>query len=113
VKIGRLRRRITLLAPGDSQDPDSGIITSGDWLAVATNVPAAIEPLSAREFIAAGARQTNVTTRISIRWRDDVTATMRCADETGTIYAIEQVLGDNKSGREYLTLVCSQGEEQG
>lgn len=112
MNIGRLRHRITLLASTSGPDPDTGIYTEGGWTPVGPDVAAAIEPLSAREFIAAGATQAAVSHRITIRYRTDVTAKMRCVDEDGKIYAIQQVLPDKNSGREYLTLVCTQGVEQ-
>lgn len=112
MKIGKLRRRIQVLQAGSGQDPDSGIWTEGTWTPIGADVAAAIEPLSAREFIAAASTQASVTHRITIRYRADVTAKMRCVDEQGKIYAIEQVLPDKDSGREYLTLVCTQGVEQ-
>jgi SPP1 family predicted phage head-tail adaptor len=111
MNIGKLRRRVTVLTPGGGIDPDTGIVSGAGWTPLGADEPAAIEPLSAREFIASGATQAAVTHRITIRWRADVTAKMRCVDEDGTIYAIEQVLPDKKTGREYLTLVCTQGQE--
>lgn len=112
MKIGSLRRRIQLLQAGSGQDPDTGIWTEGNWVPVGPGLAAAIEPLSAREYIASAATQAVVTHRITIRYRTDVTAKMRCVDGDGKIYAIQAVLPDKKSGHEYLTLVCTQGEEQ-
>lgn len=113
MNIGKLRHRITLLQSTSGPDPDTGIYTEGGWSPVGPDVAAAIEPLSAREFIAAGATQAAVSHRITIRYRTYVTAKMRCVDEDGKIYTIEgPPLPDKKTGREYLTLVCSQAEGQ-
>lgn len=113
MQIGKLRRRITLRTGAETQDPDTGILTPGGAV-VATGIPAAIEPLSVREFIASGASQAQVTTRITIRYRDDVVATMVVEDDRGKVYTIEgPPLPDKKSGMEYLTLACSERTDAG
>ena len=109
MRNGKLRHRITLQRPGLSQDPASGEMLPG-WQDVAA-VWASIEPLSAREFIAAQAGQSEVTARIVIRHRD-VDATMR-ALHRGKVYNIHGVLADPKSGLEYLTLPVSEGARDG
>lgn len=101
MNAGRLRHRVTLRNRVETQDATTGAL-SVTWTDVAT-VWAAVEPLSAREFIAAQAVSSQVTTRITIRFRDDVTPKMR-AVHGSTVYDITGVLADPKSGREYLTL---------
>lgn len=91
------------------QDSQTGEITYV-W-SVFAEVWAAIEPISAREFIAAQAQQSKVTTRITIRHRPGVTAGMRVL-HLGKIFNIEGVLTDKVSGLEYLTLPCSEGVRQ-
>ena len=110
MRNGKLRHRITLQRPGLSQDPQTGEMIPG-WQDVAT-VWASIEPLSAREFIAAQAGQSEVSARVVIRHRDDVDATMR-ALYRGKLYNIHGVLADPKSGLEYLTLPVSEGVNDG
>ncbi|HDG7399279.1 phage head closure protein, partial [Klebsiella pneumoniae] len=53
-----------------------------------------------------------VTTRITIRYREGVTRKHRILFR-GRIYNIEGVLPDPRSGREYLTLPCSEGANDG
>ncbi len=106
MKAGSLRHRVTLQRLTITQDSSSGDTTES-WTDVAT-VWAAIEPLSARDFIAAQAEQSKVTARIVIRARDDVTAAMR-VKHGQTLYDIEGVLPDKDSGREYITLAVAQG----
>lgn len=109
MKIGTLRRRITLLqgGGGGQPDPDTGILTEGGWTALATDLPASIEPVSAREFIASAAGQARVSTRITIRYLEGVTSQLRVQDDRGKVYSIEgPPLADKQSGLEYLTLVC-------
>lgn len=106
LSAGRLRHRIRIERPDYTQDPITGEMVLS-WELVADKVPAAIEPLSAREFIAAQATQSAVTARIVIR-RRDIDATMRIIHR-GRIYNIHGVLADPESGLEYLTLPCSEG----
>ena len=74
----------------------------------------AIEPLSARAFIAAQAAQSEVTGQLVMRYRPSlqVDSTMRIR-HGGKIYNIEGVLPDNESGREHITLPYSEGLNDG
>lgn len=111
LSAGRLRHRVRIERPDYVQDPITGEMVKG-WELVADKVPAAIEPLSAREFIAAQAVQSAVTARIVIRRRSDIDATMRILHR-GRVYNIHGVLPDPESGLEYLTLPCSEGVNDG
>lgn len=105
---GRLRHRIILQKQQETQDPQSGAIVV-TWIDVAT-VWAAIEPVSAREFVSAQNEISKITTKIIVRYRDDVTAKMRAYHAFKRMYYnIEGVLSDKESGLEYLTLPCSEG----
>lgn len=107
MQIGTLRHRIALYAIQRVQDPSTGIITE-DYGPVATGIWASVEPLSAREFIAGQATQAQATTRIVIRHREGVNATMRVLHR-GTFYDLAgPPLPDKDSGLEYLTLLCKQ-----
>ncbi len=103
-----LRHRVTIQKPVETQDTDSGAVIVS-WQDVAT-VWSEIAPLSAREFIAAQAEDSKINTRITIRYRNDVTAKMRLYHSSKDMYYnIEGVLSDKDSGLEYLTLPCSEG----
>lgn len=110
MQIGKLRHRVRIERPATTQDPDTGEMVAG-WETVAT-VWASVEPLSAREFIAAQAGQSEVTARVMMRHRDGITADMRLVHR-GQVYNIEGVLPDPKSGRHYLTLPVSEGVNDG
>src|SRR5699024_1123389 len=97
---------VQLQENGYSQDPDTGEMVEG-WATTASPW-AAIEPLSGREYLAAGAEQSEVKNRVTIRYRDDVTADMRIKYRD-RYYNILAVLPDNDSGIEHLTLMCSEG----
>ena len=110
MQAGRLRHKVTIQEPVKSQDPETGAVING-WRDVVT-VWAEITDLSAREFIAAQAVNSAVTTRIVIRFRRGVTNRNRIMYQ-GDIYNITGVLADNRSGREYLTLPCVKGVNDG
>lgn len=105
LKAGNLRHRIALQRKQQTQNPQTGAMVT-TWVTEAT-VPAAVEPLSAREFIAAQAVQSDVSVRIRVRYRPGITAAMRLLHD-GKVYNITGVLADKDSGREYLTLPCSE-----
>ncbi len=110
MQAGKLRHRIRLQKPVRSQSPVTGAIVNS-WADVAT-LWANVTDVSVREFVAAQAGQSELTTRITIRYRSDVSAKHRIIFR-GKIYNIHGVLADDKSGSEYLTLPCSQGVNDG
>lgn len=109
----RIEQKVKLLdSNGDVyQDPETGE-TRDEWVEVAT-VWAAIEPLSAREFVQSQTMESKVSARIVIRHRDDVNAAMRLVHvRTGrpdVIYNPQGILPDADSGLEYITMPCSTG----
>ena len=110
MQAGKLRHRVTLQEPIKEQNPTTGAVIN-TWRDVA-NIWADVTALSAREFIAAQASQGDITTRITIRFRAGVTRKNRILFRSA-IYNIEGVLPDPRSGREYLTLPCSEGASDG
>lgn len=111
LKAGRLRHRVDIQARQDVQDPNTGDVTP-TWVTVWPNVPAAIEPLSAREFIAAQAVQSQVVARITMRYRQGLDASMRILHKS-TVYNIAGLLPDKDSGLEYFTVPVSAGVNNG
>lgn len=110
---GQLRHRVAIERNISTRSGTTGELTES-WEPV-DEVWAQISPLSARDFIAAQAVQSQMTARILLRWRNDLTATMRIRDvESGVIYSIQgEPLPDNRSGREWLTLLVSTGVNDG
>lgn len=106
---GKLRHRVVLQEKTSFQDTHGDMVE--DWSPVAT-LWAAIEPLSAREFVASQALQSAVTVRITIRYRAGVVPTMRLLHGS-KVYTIAGVLSDPDSGLEYLTLPCTEGVAEG
>lgn len=110
MQAGRLRHRVKIQKPVNIQDPVTGVITPS-WQDT-VSVWAEVYPLSAREFVAAQAGQAEISARITIRYRPDLTAKHRIIFR-GKVYNIEGVLPDPVSGLEYFTLPCSQGVNDG
>lgn len=106
---GKLRHRVSLQQQVHTQNPVTGEIVI-TWLEIA-EIWAAIEPLSAREFIAAQATQSQVTGKLVIRERT-IDASMRIVHGT-TVYNLHGVLRDPLSGREYITIPVSTGVNNG
>jgi SPP1 family predicted phage head-tail adaptor len=73
---------------------------------------AAVEPVSAREFVASQSLQSQVVARVTVRYRSDIEATMRIRHR-GQLFNIEGQLPDKVSGLEYLTLAVSAGVNDG
>lgn len=110
MQAGKLRHRVTIQEPVQLQDSESGGVVPS-WLDIAT-VWAEVYPLSAREFISAQAEQSEVTTRITIRYRPGITNKHRILFRQ-QVFNITGVLPDPDSGMEYLTLPCSEGVNDG
>lgn len=106
VAAGKLRHRVELQRSTPGQDPHTGAPIE-DWQTFA-EVWADVAPLSAREFLAASAEQSEVQNKITIRYRDDVDATCRVLHR-GKWFAIQGVLPDAESGLEHLTIMASEG----
>lgn len=110
VHAGKLRHRVVIQSRTQTQDENTGAVTIG-WADFKT-VWASIEPLSAREFIQSSAVQSDINSRIVIRYLEGVDATMRILHRDA-IYNIRGVLSDKVSGLEYLTLPCASGVSEG
>lgn len=110
MQAGKLNKRVSLQRPARVQNPVSGAMVDG-WVEVRKQY-ASIEPLSANDFIAAAAAQSEVQCRIVLCWRDDIDRTWRIV-HAGRVYTIKGVLPDRETGREYLTLPCSEGVRHG
>jgi SPP1 family predicted phage head-tail adaptor len=106
---GKLRHRITIQEFASIQD-SNGDVTE-DWFDFSTSVPAAIEPLSVREFLQSATEQNQSMARITIRYRA-LPAKFRILHKS-KIYNPAGVLADKDSGIEYLSIPCSEGVNAG
>lgn len=117
VNAGDLRHRVAIQERVEEQDEDSGAIfwtwetvndERGDWSSLAAQKL----PLSAREFEAAAAIQAQVSTRFVMRWMTGVAPKMRLVHD-GKTYDINGVMEDQDTGRDYMTLSCTEGVNAG
>ena len=112
MRAGALRHRITFQSPDLIQDPGTGEMLQG-WATVWEKVPASVEPLSARDLIAAQAGQSEASGRMVIRYRAGVLPTMRILHR-GDVYNIQgPPMPDPASGLEYLTILVAKGLNDG
>ncbi|MGX1179387.1 SPP1 family predicted phage head-tail adaptor [Pseudomonas sp. IAP-CY TE4608] len=112
MNAGDLRHPIEIQQLTALRDPGTGEFGEPAWQPLA-NTWASVEPLSAKDLIAAQAAQSEATARIVIRYRPDILPTMRIVHR-GQIYSIEgPPLEDDKSGLEYLTILVSKGVKDG
>lgn len=109
MRIGALRHWVVIQQLARTLDGSGNTVEA--WSDFAS-VYAEVAPLSAREFVAGQAVQSGVDTRITIRYLAGVRPTMRILHD-GRLFNIQGVLSDTASGREYLTLPCSEGVNDG
>lgn len=115
LSAGRLRHRVRIERLVPVLDSDGEVIQDpgdGHVLRIWTLLGeawAAVEPLSAREFIASQETQSKVECRIIVRRQDyEINAADRVL-HNGRVYNVAGVLEDKDSGLEYVTLPCSRG----
>lgn len=112
MRAGDLRHQIEIQHRVTPRDPVTLEFGEPEWQLFA-KVWAGVSPLSARDLIAAQAAQSEATARMVIRYRPGVLATMRIVYR-GEVYSIEgPPLEDDKSGRDYLTILVSKGVKDG
>lgn len=116
ISAGDLRFRVAIQARVEDQDSDGNIVWAwvnvnderGNW----SCLPAARYPVSAREFEAAAATQAEQITRFVVRFGPAIQPAMRLVCQ-GTAHDILGVMPDAAFGRDYLTLVCRAGVNDG
>lgn len=106
VAAGRLRHWVEIQSVGQGVDPITGGYTE-IWEKF-DDVWAEVVMLSGKEFISANAEQSEVGGRVTIRFRQDVDATMRIIYR-GQTYQILAVMEDAESMFEHMTLMVSKG----
>jgi SPP1 family predicted phage head-tail adaptor len=89
MQAGRLRYRLRFERPVRIRD-ESGEMIVDQWVEAFT-VWGSVEPLTGREYLASAEFRPGVSTRIRVRWRDDLDASLRVL-HAGTVYDIQAVL---------------------
>jgi SPP1 family predicted phage head-tail adaptor len=97
----RLNRRVTIQQPSTTQDAYGQPVTT---MTTVATVYAAVEPLTGRALFAAKQAQSEVSCKITIRYRTDVTAAMQVVYNTH-VYLIDALI-DFESRHESLELMC-------
>jgi SPP1 family predicted phage head-tail adaptor len=108
MRAGTLRHRITVEHNAQTRD-DFGGVTSA-WAVFASSVPAAILPVSGREFFAAEASQAEVTTKIIMRDLAGLLPSMRIV-HAGQQYNIRAILPDATLAR-HIICMCERVDVQ-
>jgi SPP1 family predicted phage head-tail adaptor len=111
MRAGLLRHRIIIQEFLQVQDPGSGEMIQV-WQDRWTKVPAKFEFVNSRELLAAQAVQSEVTAKITIRYRDGIVPNMR-GIHRGRIWNFTTPMTDNDSGLDYLVIPVSAGVNDG
>jgi SPP1 family predicted phage head-tail adaptor len=98
---GQLDQRVSIERFTSEQDELGQPVQA--WTPLCT-VWAAVEPQAGREFVAAGAAQSELTTKIRIRYLSGITSGDRVTHE-GKVYDIQSVIDYRSAGRE-IVLMC-------
>ena len=111
VRAGKLRHLVSLQRQDTEQDQISGEMQT-TWVEFA-RVWVSIEPLSVRDFIAAGSEQSEVRARIGMRRRADINASCRVLGlygaHRGLAYRIVGIMADKDSGLDHQALAATEG----
>lgn len=99
---GFYNRRITIKQPVATATERGGWSTA--WQTVVADLPAMIQPLSGREVARYQQQQSQITTKIVIRYRGDIDRTMR-AYYGGREYHLASVRDPNER-RQYLEIMA-------
>lgn len=108
MRAGELNQRVTL----QERLPGQNVLgeATGSWSDVAT-VWAQAQPLRGREWFAAGQMQQATDVRFRIRWRSDVTQSLRLLWRS-EVYSIDGVI-DVDGGRHTLEIMATKGTRDG
>jgi len=106
MRAGTLRHRVTVEHKTETRDDYGGVTTT--WTTFAASVPAAILPLSGREFFAAEAQQSEVSAKIVMRQLAGLLPSMRIVHD-GQQYNIRAILPDATVAR-HVVCMCERGD---
>ncbi|MGX1087425.1 phage head closure protein [Pseudomonas sp. AP3_22 TE3818] len=113
MQAGKLKHRVQIQHKVTAQDQQTGEQLTEQWVEFA-RVWASVEDLSARDFIAAQAGQSEAKSRVVIRYREGITPAMRVVLDDGTVCGIVgPPLADANSRKEYLTILVTSGVSDG
>lgn len=113
MQAGKLKHRIEIQQLTVAKDSQGNDIE--EWEMIFENVPAAHDPLSVRDLMAAHAAQSQIRGRFTIRYLpylDGLEAITRIIFRD-KIYDVQEWLTDRDSGVEYLTAPYTRGVNRG
>lgn len=114
MRAGGLRHWLTFQRKVTDLDSDGATVeTWVDAFSLNARMPCRVEYLSGRELIAAQMVNSRVSCRLSTRYRPGFDASMRAVQPDGTIYNLEAIVPDSKSGRREVTFLASTGVNEG
>ncbi len=102
MRAGRLRHRVTIQSPVNAQD-QYGAKTPYAWVDLDT-VWASVEPLRGREYIDAEGEGAEVTTKIVIRYQDNVGPECRVIWDTRVFDVISAINVEERDRQ--IELMC-------
>lgn len=110
MKATPLRHRLKLYQPVTKRTA-TGAVQTGHWLHILT-LWGQFTPLSVKDIIAGQVQDTQITARAKIRYRTDISHAMRV--EFGGVHyeIVGRPLADNQTGREYLTLMLKEVDNE-
>ena len=106
MNIGALNKIISIEAPTKAGDGMGGFVNT--WAEMASNVPAAIWPTSAKELVAADSVSMVVSHRIRIRYRKDIRASWRIKYKNA-FYNIVSIVNPNMENK-ILDIMAKEAE---
>ncbi len=104
MRAGELRSRLVVESPQRISDGAGGAVTN--WLEIAT-VWANVTPTSASEQRSAEQRAEKTTHKITLRYRNDIDATMRFSGD-GRTFKIEATINEAERDQ-WLVCFCVEG----
>ena len=114
MRAGSLRHWLTFQRKVTDLDSDGATVeTWVDAFELNSRMPCNVEYLSGRELIAAQMVNSRVSCRLSTRYRPGFDASLRATQPDGTIYNLEAIVPDSRSGRREVTFLASTGVNEG
>ena len=110
MQAGQLRHRIKIYRKTAIRSA-TGAIKAAKWEHVLT-IWGQFSPLSVKDVISGQAAGVQVTARLKIRYRSDITHDMRVQHGGKAYEIVGEPLADGKSGKEYLTLMLKGGNSE-
>lgn len=108
LRAGSLNHRVELHEFVSTKNETTGVVTE-DWELFA-ELWANVRPASVREFIQGGAQASKAAVSVKVRYLPGLKPSMRIRHGE-RLYQVEGVLPDPYSGKEWITLACSEVQQ--